>query len=200
MTYSIIGTGNVGTALARQFGRSGTAVGIANTRGPDSIRSMAKELGDKVVPLALQEALEADVIILAVPFRAHRDVARAAPTWQGKVVIDATNAYGVPLSDLDNLPSSAIVAQALPGAHLVKAFNHLPAGVLAQEPVTAAGRRVIFLSGDDEGATATVAALVEKLGYAPVNLGKIAEGGQLVQARDKSWGPLIFQDLFRKEK
>ena len=200
MTYSIIGTGNVGKALARQFARSGTAVGIANTRGPDSITSMAKELGDKVVPLTLQEALKADVIILAVPFWAHRDVAKAAPTWQGKVVIDATNAYGVPLSDLDNLPSSAIVAKALPGAHLVKAFNHLPAGVLAQEPVTAAGRRVIFLSSDDEGATAAVAALVEKLGYAPVSLGRITEGGQLVQARDKSWGPLIFQDLFRKDK
>jgi 8-hydroxy-5-deazaflavin:NADPH oxidoreductase len=200
MTYSIIGSGKVGTALARQFARSGTAVGIANTRGPDSITSMAKELGDKIVPLALREALEADVIILAVPFWAHRDVAKAARTWQGKVVIDATNAYGVPLSDLDNLPSSAIVAKALPGAHLVKAFNHLPAGVLAQEPVGAGGRRVIFLSSDDEGATATVAALVEKLGYAPVSLGKITEGGQLVQARDKSWGPLIFQDLFRKEK
>lgn len=200
MTYSIIGTGNVGKALARQFARSGISVGIANTRGPDSIASTVEELGDKVVPLALQEALKADVIILAVPFWAHRDVAKAVPTWQGKVVIDATNAYGVPLADLDNLPSSAIVAKALPGAHLVKAFNHLPAGVLAQEPVTAGGRRVIFLSSDDEGATATVAALVEKLGYAPISLGKIAEGGRLVQARDKSWAPLIFQDLFKKEK
>lgn len=200
MTYSIIGTGNVGKALARQFARSGISVGIANTRGPDAIASMLEELADKVVPLTLQEALKADVIILAVPFWAHRDVAKAAPTWQGKIVIDATNAYGVPLSDLDNLPSSAIVAQALPGARLVKGFNHLPAGVLAQEPIAAGGRRVIFLSSDDEGATATVAALVEKLGYAPISLGKIAEGGQLVQARDKSWAPLIFQDLFKKEK
>lgn len=200
MTYSIIGTGNIGKALARQFARSGISVGIANTRGPDSIASMVDELGDKVVPLALQEALKADVIILAVPFWAHRDVAQATTTWQGKVVIDVTNAYGVPLSDLDNLPSSAIVAKALPGACLVKAFNHLPAGVLAQEPATSGSRRVIFLSSDDEGANATVAALVEKLGYAPISLGKIAEGGQLVQARDKNWAPLIFQDLFKKEK
>ncbi len=199
MTYSIIGTGSIGKALARQFARSGISVGIANTRGPDSIASIVDELGDKIVPLALQEALKADVIILAIPFWAHRDVAKAATTWEGKVVIDVTNAYGVPLSDLDNLPSSAIVAKALPGAHLVKAFNHLPAGVLAQEPSTDAGRRVIFLSSDDEGATATVAALVEQLGYAPISLGKIAEGGQLVQARDKSWAPLIFQDLFKKE-
>ena len=200
MTYSIIGSGSVGAAIARQFARSDITVGIANTRGPDSIASLANDLGGKVVPQTLQEALKADVIILAVPFWAHRDVANAAPTWQGKIVIDATNAYGVPLSDLDNLPSSAIVAKALPGAHLVKAFNHLPAGVLAQDPATAGGRRVIFVSGDDEGATTTVADLVEQLGYAPVSLGKIAEGGQLVQARDKSWAPLIFQDLFKKGK
>jgi predicted dinucleotide-binding enzyme len=59
----------------------------------------------------------------------------------------------------------------------------------------AGGRRVIFLSSDDEGAIATVTALVEQLGYALVSLGKIDDGGQLVQAQDKSWGPLIFQDL-----
>ncbi|RKT13509.1 hypothetical protein B0G69_6673 [Paraburkholderia sp. RAU2J] len=200
MTSSIIGSGSVGAAIARQFARSGITVGIANTRGPESIASMAHELGDKVVPVTLQAALEADVIILAVPFWAHRDVARAAASWKGKVVIDATNAYGVPLSELDSLPSSAIVAKAFPGASLVKAFNHLPAKVLAENPVSADGRRVIFLSSDDEAASATVAALVERLGYAAVSLGRIAEGGQLVQARDKSWAPLIFQDLFRKEQ
>jgi len=199
MTYSIIGSGSVGAALARQFADSGITVGVANTRGPDSIEPMAKALGDKVVPQTLHEALRADVIILAIPFWAHRDVAKALTSWKDKVVIDATNAYGVPLADLDHLPSSTIVAKALTGAHLVKAFNHLPAGVLAQDPATGAGRRVIFLSSDDEDAIATVAALVERLGYAPVSLGKIAEGGQLVQARDKGWGPLIFQDLFKKE-
>jgi 8-hydroxy-5-deazaflavin:NADPH oxidoreductase len=71
----------------------------------------------------------------------------------------------------------------------VKGFNHLPAGVLAEDPAITDGRRVVFLSSDDESTTATVAALVERLGYAPVSLGKIAEGGQLVQARDKSWAP-----------
>jgi 8-hydroxy-5-deazaflavin:NADPH oxidoreductase len=200
MSYSIIGSGSVGAAIASQFARSGITVGIANTRGPDSIAAMASALGDKIVPLSLKEALEADVIILAVPFRAHRDVAQASANWKGKVVVDATNAYGVPLSELDNLPSSAIVAKAFRDASLVKAFNHLPAKVLAENPVSAGGRRVLFLSGDDEAAIATVATLVERLGYSAVSLGKIAEGGQLVQARDKSWAPLIFQDLFKKEQ
>jgi predicted dinucleotide-binding enzyme len=199
MTYAIIGSGNVGRALASQFARNGITIGMANTRGADSMASVAKEYDNKVLPLTIQEAVKADVIILAVPFGAHRDIARAAKTWQGKIVIDVTNAFGVPLSDLDNLPSSTVVANALPGARLVKAFNHLPAGVLAQEPASAGGRRVIFVSSDHEDASTTVASLVDKLGFAPVSLGKIAQGGQLVQARDKRWASLIFQDLFKRD-
>lgn len=199
MNYSIIGSGSVGMALASQFARSGIVVGIANRRGPDSLVSVTEKYGRQVQPLTLQQALDADVIILAVPFWSHKEIAAAASSWQGKIVIDVTNAWGVPLAELGNQPSSAVVAQALPGAHLVKAFNHLPAGVLAQVPTISGGRRAIFVSGDNAEANETVSALIGQLGYAPVFLGKIAEGGQLVQARDKNWAPLIFQDLFRKE-
>jgi predicted dinucleotide-binding enzyme len=198
MTYSIIGSGSIGTALAGHFARSGIPVGIANKRGQDSLTALARQLGDKIVPMALHEAIQADVIMLAVPFSAHRDVARAATDWRGKIVIDVTNAYGVPLSELDQQTSSAVVAKAFPGASLIKAFNHLPAKVLAGDPVVAGHRRVIFLAGDDDAAIETVAALANRLGFAPVSLGTIAEGGRLVQARDKSWGPLIFQDMFKQ--
>jgi 8-hydroxy-5-deazaflavin:NADPH oxidoreductase len=81
----------------------------------------------------------------------------------------------------------------------VKAFNHLPAETLAEDPNVEGGRRVLFLSSDDESAAARVAELVEQLGFAPVGLGRLAEGGLLVQARGESWAPLIFQDLFKKE-
>lgn len=199
MRYSIIGSGSVGVALASQFARSGIAVGMANSRGRDSVVSIVREYGETVLPLTLEEAVTADVVILAVPFWSHLDVAKAAALWQGKIVIDVTNAYGVPLSDLGNEPSSRVVGKAFSGARLVKAFNHLPASVLAQQPGTADGRRVIFLSGDDDGSVTEVAKLVRALGFAPVSLGKIAEGGQLVQARDRTWAPLIFQDLFKKE-
>jgi predicted dinucleotide-binding enzyme len=199
MTYSIIGAGNVGLALASQFARSGITVGVANTRGPQTVAPRVKQFGETVVPMTLQDAVSADVILLAVPFWAHLDVAKAARHWQGKIIIDVTNAYGVPLADLDDLPSSAVVAKAFLGARLVKAFNHLGAGVLAQDPSIRQGRRVIFLSGDDDGAITSVAALVHRLGYTPVSLGKLAEGGQLVQARDTQWAALIFQDLFKQE-
>jgi len=75
-------------------------------------------------------------------------------------------------------------AQALTGARLVKAFNHLPAKTLAADPDIKGGRRVVFVSSDDEDAATQVAALVERLGFAPVKLGKLAEGGLLVQAAD----------------
>jgi 8-hydroxy-5-deazaflavin:NADPH oxidoreductase len=200
MNYSIIGFGAVGKALARAFARKGITAAVATTRPPEAVAAAARSIGPTIVPKSLKDALAADVILLAVPFWAHRAVAQALPSWAGKVVIDATNAYGVPLPDLGDLPSSKVIANTLNGARLVKAFNHLPAAVLAEEPAVGAGRRVIFLSSDDEGAVPTVASLVEKLGYAPVSLGKIAEGGLLVQARDKSWAPLIFQDLFKMEQ
>lgn len=124
---------------------------------------------------------------------ARDDVAKVAESWQGKVVVDSTNAYG-------GQPSSAVIAQVLLGAGLVKAFNHLPAHVLAEDPEAEGGRRVLFLSGDDEGAVARVAALVERFGFAPVELRRLAEGGLLVQARGDAWEPLIFEDLFKKAK
>jgi len=200
MSYAIVGFGAVGQALARMFARKGIEVAVASRHQPEALAPQANAIGPTTVPKTLKDALEADIVILAVPYWQHREVAKARASWKGKIVIDVTNAFGVPVEDLGGLPSSSVIARALPGAQLVKAFNHLPARVLAEDPAINGGRRVVFLSSDDESATATVAALVEQLGYAPVNLGKIAEGGQLVQARDKIWAPLIFQDLFKKEQ
>lgn len=194
MRYAIIGFGNIGQALAKAFARQGMEVAVASRRPPEALAPQARAIGPTIVPKTLKDALEADVVMLAVPYGQHREVAKARASWKDKIVIDVTNT----LEDLGGLPSSSVVARALPGARLVKAFNHLPAGALAQDPSGNGGRRVVFLSGDDETATTTVAALVERLGYAPVNLGRIAEGGQLVQGRDGIWGPLVFQDLFKK--
>ena len=99
-----------------------------------------------------------------------------------------------------SLPSSAFAAKAFTGARFVKGFNHLPAAALAADPVIDGAHRVIFLSSDDEDATSPVAGLAKQLGFAPVNLGKLNEGGALVHARGRNWGHLIFQDLFKKEQ
>jgi hypothetical protein len=135
---------------------------------------------------------------LAVRFESHRDVAKALPTWKGKTIIDVTNAYGLPPEQLGGQPSSAkVVAQAFTGARLVKGFNHLVAAVLDQDPAVHGGRRVVFLASDDEGAAAEVGALAKNLGFSPIKLGGLSEGGLLVQARGNSWGQLIFKDLVK---
>jgi len=199
MSYAIIGFGKIGQALAKAFARSGIDVSVATTRDPESFASAAAAIGPEIIPKKLAEAVKADIVFLAVRYESHRDVAKALPTWKGKTIIDVTNAYGVSPEELGGQLSSKVVAQAFPGARLVKGFNHLAAGTLAADPSVSGGRRVVFLSSDDEDAAAPVAALAEQLGFAPVNLGKLEEGGALVHARDKRWGPLIFQDLFKKE-
>jgi predicted dinucleotide-binding enzyme len=151
----------------------------------------AQAIGPTVVPKTLQEALKADVIFLAVLFEGHREVAKTLSNWRGKTVVDAMNGF-------EGL-SSSDVATAFPGARFVKGFNHLPARTLAANPNVKGSRRVVFLSSDDEAAAARVADLAEQLGFAPVHLGKLEEGGALVQVRDRSWAPLIFQDLFKNE-
>ena len=134
---------------------------------------------------------------MAVRFETHPDVAKALPTWQGKTVIDVSNAYGVPPEDLGGQPSSKFVAQAFTGGRLVKGFNHLLAAVLDQDPAVHGGRRVVFLASDDDGAATEIGALAENLGFAPIKLGGLSEGGLLVQARGNSWGRLIFEDLVK---
>ncbi|WP_449182860.1 NADPH-dependent F420 reductase [Trinickia sp. YCB016] len=193
MSYAIIGLGKIGTAIAQAFARQGIEVAVAGRRPLDAL---AAQIGPSLVPRRIEEAVKADVVIVAVPFAAHQEVAQAAENWQGKIVIDATNAFGVSPEALGGLPSTAALAKSFAGAKVVKAFNHLPAGVLAQGAKTPrGGKRVVFVSSDDGEASASVAALVDRLGFAAIQLGKIGEGGLLVQARGRTWGQLIFQDL-----
>jgi hypothetical protein len=197
MSYSIIGFGNIGQALAKAFARKGVEVSVATTRDPQSFASAAAAIGPTIIAKTLADAVKADITFLAVRFEAHPDVAKALPTWKGKTIIDVTNAYGVPPEKLGGQPSSKAVAQAFSGARLVKGFNHLVAAVLDQDPAVHGGRRVVFLASDDDGAAEEIGALAEKLGFAPIKLGGLSEGGLLVQARGNSWGHLIFKDLVK---
>jgi predicted dinucleotide-binding enzyme len=198
MSYAIVGFGAVGQALARAFARKNIDVAVASRRPAEALAPQARAIGPTVVAKSLRDALEADTIILAVPFEEHRAVAKALPSWNGKTVIDTMNAL-LPLEELDGLLSSAFAAEAFAGAKFVKGFNHLVAATLAADPIVDGGHRVVFLSSDDEDAIAPVAALAKQLGFAPVKLGKLNEGGALVHARGRVWGPLIFQDLFKKQ-
>lgn len=198
MSYAIIGFGKIGQALAKAFARNGIEVSVATTRDPESFASDAAAIGPTIIPRKLAEAVKADVVFLAVRFEQHSDVAKALPTWQGKTIVDVTNGYGVPLEKLGGQPSSAkVVAKAFAGARLVKGFNHLGATVLGQDPAVHGGRRVVFLASDDDGAASDIGALAKSLGFAPIELGGLSEGGMLVQGHGKTWGRLIFKDLVK---
>lgn len=196
MSYAVIGFGNLGQALARAFARNGIEVSVATTRDPESFASDAAAIGPTIIPRKLADALKADVVFLAVRFEQHPEVAKALLDWKGKTIVDAMNTRA-PLEELDGLLSSAVVAKAFTGAKLVKGFNHLVAAVLDQDPAIHGGRRVVFLASDDDAAATEIAALAENLGFAPIKLGGLSEGGLLVHARGNSWGQLIFKDLVK---
>ena len=197
MSYAIIGFGKIGKALAKAFARNDIEVSVATTRDPKSFAADAAAIGPKIIAKTLADAVKADVIFLAVHFESHPDVAKALPSWQGKTIVDVTNAYGVPPEKLGGQPSSKFVAQAFTGAKLVKGFNHLLAATLNQDPAEHGGKRVVFLASDDDAAADAIGALAEDLGFAPVKLGGLSEGGLLVQARGNTWGRLIFQHLVK---
>src|ERR1700712_3422520 len=109
MSYAIIGFGKIGQALAKAFARNGIEVAVATTRDPESFASAAATIGPEIIPTTLTEAVKADIIFLAVRFDAHPNVAKALPTWQGKTIVDVTNAYGVSPEQLGGQPSGRVV-------------------------------------------------------------------------------------------
>ena len=195
MKYAIIGSGKIGKALARTFAGKNIEVVIANSRGPETLASLAQELGPRVHPQSVQDAYQAEMIFLAVPFSAHKDVAKQFEQWTGKIVVDLTNAFRVAPEELGGLVSSEVVSRAFVRARLVKAFNHLPAAQLGTNPSVEGQRQVVFVSSNDADASATVAAVVTQLGFAPVELGKLEQGGAPLHVLGGKAGGLLFQNL-----
>ena len=178
-TYAIIGSGAIGSALAERFHAAGVEAVIANTRGPGSLQSFTDST---VKAVELDQALQSDVVILAVPYDAVPEVASKNAAWNGRTIVDATNAIDFPAfkpRDLGDRLSSEIVSDLFPGAQLVKAFNTLPAAVLAANPVKAGGKRVLFLSGNFPEASKKVADLIARLGFAPSDLGTFKASGSI---------------------
>ena len=197
MQYAIIGFGAVGQGLAKAFARKGLEVTVAARRPPEQLIGDAKAIGPTVRPASLQDAVAADTVILAFPYGQHEAVGTAAASWDSKLVIDATNAFGTPLEQFHGLTAAGVAAKNYPGATFVKGFNHLPAAKLAVDPAVNGGRRVIFVSSDDPAALEPANVLLERLGYAPVSLGSLADSGPLTSARGNSWSPLDFVDLVK---
>lgn len=179
MNIAIIGAGAIGSAIAQALSRAGIDVAIANSRGPESLRELARQLGPRVRVVGREEAARADLVFLAVNWSKIPAALEGLGPWDGRILIDANNPIEAPTFqpfDLGGRGSSEVVAQRLPGARLVKAFNHLQPALLSGDPQAEGGRRVLFYSGEDAAAKAEVARLIERLGFAGIDLGGLAEG------------------------
>lgn len=182
MRYSIIGAGAIGSALAHQFARSAIPVAMATSKGPASVSPLAQQIGSQINPVEVAEALQAEVVMLAVPFEAVRGLVEQIADWQQRIIVDSTNAIDYTdfsAADLGGRPSSDLVAEWAANARVVKAFGNTWAKVLARDPRSGAGRRVAFLSGNDAAANAEIAALAAQFGFEPIDLGRNDAGGLL---------------------
>ena len=197
MTIGIIGSGAIGTAFARTLSRAGIKATISNSRGPDSLEDLLRELGPSIKARTREEAARADIVFVAVNWTKLPAAMAGLPDWKGRVVVDANNPIEGPLfkpADLGGRVSSAVFADLVPGARVVKAFNHLRAELLATDPRSDGGRRVLFYSGNDTTAKAEVASLIERIGFVGIDLGSLAIGGKLAQFPG---GPFPNQNLVK---
>lgn len=197
MSIGIIGSGAIGAAFARVLARTGIEATISNSRGPESLSELVREVGPSIKAGSREEAARADIVFVAVNWTKLSAALAGLPEWSGRILIDANNPIEAPLFkpvDLHGRVSSELVADLVPGARVVKAFNHLRAEVLAADPRSGGGRRVLFYSGNDGAAKAEVAALIERIGFVGIDLGSLAVGGKLAQFPG---GPLPNQDLIK---
>jgi 8-hydroxy-5-deazaflavin:NADPH oxidoreductase len=186
-SVGIIGSGPVAQALARQSLTAGLRVFISNSRGPASLIEVVNKLGDGVQAVTVADAARADLVILAIPFLKVPELAQVVPDWSGRVVVDATNQFAQyeptydGFVDLGEDTGSEWVARHLPGATVVKAFNAMFASYIGADPRHAEGRQAVFFATDDDAAGTDFGQYVQRLGFAPVFLGGLHDGGRLMQ-------------------
>jgi len=186
-----IGAGNVAQTIARQALAPGHQVILGNSRGPESLSELVSQLGANASAGTAAEAAGADIVILAVGWDQVPAALQGLADWDGRIVIDATNQWHhhnpKETVDLGDQTGSEHIAKQMPGARVVKAFNTVFMNVIAKSVHRSDGRLIIFLAGDDTDAKAAVSTFIDSLGLAPVDLGELRQGGQLMQAG----GPLV---------
>lgn len=181
-TVGLIGSGNIGGTIARLALASGHTVILSNSRGPETLRGLAAELGPHASAGTRQQAAaEGDIVVVTVPLRAYPDIADVP--MAGKVVIDTGNYYPErdgQVTELDSgqLTDSELLAGQLTGASVVKAFNNIFFKHLLSlpRPGGAAGRSYLPISGDSAAAKAKATAFLDEIGYGAVDNGTLAEG------------------------
>ena len=177
----LIGSGNIGSTVARLAIAAGHDVVLSNSRGPETLSELIAELGPQAsAGTARQAAERGDIVVVTIPLKNYREV-RAAPL-AGRIVIDTDNYYprrdgNVAELDSEQTTVSELLQAHLPNSHVVKAFNHIRAGDLASQGQSGTqGRRALAIAGDDAAAKAAVTALIDSFGYDVVDAGPLSEG------------------------
>jgi predicted dinucleotide-binding enzyme len=188
-TIGIIGAGHIGSQLARLAVRHGHQVVIANSRGPETLTGLVDEL-DGITPGAARAATRdeaaaaGEIVVVTTPLAAIETI--PVEPLVGKVVIDTNNYYPqrdghIAALDDETTTTAELLQDHLPGARVVKAFNHIGAADLTghASPAGTPDRRALVVAGDDDSAKAVVADLIDQFGFDVVDAGPLAEGWRI---------------------
>ena len=180
-TVGFIGSGHIGSQVARQAVSHGYDVVMSNSRGPETLAALIAELGPKARAATAAEAAKAgDIVVVTVPLKNYRAV--PVEPLAGKIVIDTNNYYPqrdghIPELDSESTTTSELLQAHLPTSKVVKAFNHIYAAQITTDgtPAGTKNRRALVIAGNDAAAKATVAKLLDEFGYDTVDAGPLAE-------------------------
>src|SRR5580692_5887992 len=203
-TIGLIGAGHIGSQVARLAVANGYGVVISNSRGPDTLTDLTRELG----PMAragtpLEAAKAGDLVVVTIPLKEYRTV--PVEPLAGKIVIDTNNYYPqrdghIPELDNESTTTSELLQAHLPTSKVVKAFNHIYAAALTTDgqPAGTKNRRALVIAGDDQGAKATVARLLDQFGFDTVDAGPLKEGWR-IQRDTPGYGPRRTAEELRRD-
>lgn len=193
-TIGLIGAGHIGSQVARLAVANGHNVVISNSRGPETLADLVKELGPKArAASALDAAKAGDIVVVTVPLKAYKSV--PVEPLAGKIVLDTNNYYPqrdahIPELDQQKTTSSELLQAHLPKSKVVKAFNHIYAAELTThgQPKGSANRRALIIAGDDAQAKATVTQLLDLFGFDTTDAGPLSESWR-IQPGTPAYGP-----------
>jgi predicted dinucleotide-binding enzyme len=203
-TIGFIGAGHIGSQVARLATSRGYSVVISNSRGPDSLAALVRELGPHArAASAVDAATAGDIVVVSIPLKNYRDVP-VAPL-AGKIVIDTSNYYPqrdghIPELDNESTTTAELLQAHLPTSKVVKAFNHIYAAELTThgQPGGSPNRRALVIAGDDAAAKAVVTNLLDEFGFDTVDAGPLKEGWR-IQRDTPGYGPRRTADELRKD-
>ena len=203
-TIGFIGAGHIGAQVARLAVASGYDVVLSNSRGPETLRDLVKELGPKARAATPAEAAKAgDLVVVSVPLKNYRSV--PVDQLAGKIVIDTNNYYPerdghIPELDNESTTTAELLQAHLRASKVVKAFNHIYAAQLTTDgqPAGSKNRRALVIAGDDAAAKAVVTNLLDEFGFDTVDAGPLKEGWR-IQRDTPGYGPRRTAEELRKD-